>query len=459
MFHVEQFWSKIKTLWKNQPDLVIFGIFVFFIPVGSSKFITVLLPYSDQVFNVWTGAFVYFSDILLVAVLALWLIRWLRGRFVLGNNVRFIRLLLVTLTAILVISTVVSDSSYVSWYGVIRWVEGFVLCGYTLVMITTWRRRLMVCVLFFAAMSVQAIVAVIQFATQQSLGLKWLGESVLNTSIPNVAEVIAQGDLWLRAYGTQPHPNALAYLLIISLMLAIYLYARIKTWNWRITISALAGLQIMVLIMTFSRTAWSALFVGFGALIVLLLVWHRSAGFLHRITARSVIPLLLTGIISIVAVIAMWPMISNRFTAGDLNGDLAVSYRQQLNSFGWDRIAANPILGIGPKQFVPSLTSNPEILAEPWRFQPIHNNYLLISVESGILGLGVFVVIIITKFVGMGSHLRNVPRGTFCQAKTDVLYVFIILGCLTASVYVMFFDHYIQDIQQSSLTFWLLMGL
>ncbi len=129
---MEQYLLKIKNLCRTQPDLAIFGIFVFLLPFGTRRFITVLLPYSDQVFNFWSAAFVYLSDILLVSCLVVWFIRVVRRRFVGSNQFRVSWFVMALFTVVLIISTVINPELQLSWYGVARWIDVFLLCGYVL---------------------------------------------------------------------------------------------------------------------------------------------------------------------------------------------------------------------------------------------------------------------------------------------------------------------------------------
>ena len=69
-------------------------------------------------------------------------------------------------------------------------------------------------------------------------------------------------------------------------------------------------------------------------------------------------------------------------------------------------IADNPIIGVGTGQFIMTterLFSNLEI----WQYQPVHNVFLLIWSEWGIVGLVLFILFLWKLF-----H-ANVPRGTF----------------------------------------------
>ncbi len=456
---MEQFWQKFKWLLVTQPDLVVFGIFIFLFPFNTRKFLNILLPYSDQVFNTWSAFFLYLSDLLLLLVLALWLYRILNHKFRFsGPRLGFIAGLSAFLL-IMTVSTIARSGGILSWSGILRTFEFGLLAFYALSVIVTWRRRFMVMALFFSAMSLQAVIGVVQFITQKSVGLSVLGESALSTQIWDVAEVVSQGQIWLRAYGTQVHPNVLAYLLTISLIFGVYLYARVRSISWRMAISALAGLQLMVLVMSFSRTGWLGLIIGLGCLVILCLVWGKSHLTKLGRPLVSLAPLIITAVILLGSLVSLWPLLSDRITVSDSHGDLASSYRIELKNLGWDRFAIHPIIGIAPRQFVPSLSAEDSVASSPWKFQPIHNVYILMLVEIGVLGVVAFSILIGSKIRRLFRIIKNVPRGTFFAHNIDVLYVFIVFSCLLVSLLCMLFDHYIYDIQQSSLMFWLLLGI
>ena len=75
MFHVEQFWAKFTKFFRATPDLFFFGLLVFCLPFGTRTFVTTLVPYSSEIFNEWTSVFLYATDILVILVLLLWLLR------------------------------------------------------------------------------------------------------------------------------------------------------------------------------------------------------------------------------------------------------------------------------------------------------------------------------------------------------------------------------------------------
>jgi hypothetical protein len=143
----------------------------------------------------------------------------------------------------------------------------------------------------------------------------------------------------------------------------------------------------------------------------------------------------------------------------------------------------------------------PQTLA-PWQFQPVHNVFLLILSELGLIGLGLFIWWLWKLF--HPANYRNVPprkfqecstwniletrgrRGTLSEHglnveqsnisqegteennqyishnNTDELSRIIILryfvAILLGLIFIMLFDHYLWDIQQGSLLLWLTAG-
>jgi O-antigen ligase len=74
-------------------------------------------------------------------------------------------------------------------------------------------------------------------------------------------------------------------------------------------------------------------------------------------------------------------------------------------------------LGIGQFVFTMQQFFDEKLLV--WQFQPIHNVFLLIFSEVGIVGLGLFLWFFIYVFL---KNYQNVPRGTF-ETKTKMFHV------------------------------------
>ena len=120
----------------------------------------------------------------------------------------------------------------------------------------------------------QGILGIYQFFAQHVFASKWLGmaEHIVSTKGTSVVEVLDQR--WLRAYGSLPHPNALAGFLVVCFVFLLWISMSLK--NGRQKILVLVGLVTILpaLFFTFSRGAWIAL-----GLSVLYLV---GSTFAHR---------------------------------------------------------------------------------------------------------------------------------------------------------------------------------
>ncbi len=552
-FSITSAYKILKGSFARTPDLIFFGLFLFCIPLNIRKFFGTIIPYSSEIFNEWTSAFLYITDILLMLVAILWIQRVreksekpsLHTNALIAAGIIFI--------AFALVSAVFSPFQEIGLYGVVRLLGFVFVFVYVAANVVTSKRRICVALILFSAGSIQAIIAILQFINQKSLGLKFLGESVLSVDMPNVAEIVFAGFPLLRSYGTFPHPNVLGYFLIATILFALYLFIKIPYPRFRLSVAFLAGLQFMALILTFSRTAWLGLLIGFSTLVFTLILrkeWScghlnicgktvdkklytvqrlknvkmshvehyslqstncRVQGTDHKmhifegLKGATIISIFFFIFICVVSVYILSPLIFNRATFSDNYGDMAVSLRKDLNEKAISLIKDRPVIGFGPKSFVPMLDvfRFSEKPIESWMYQPVHNVYLEVLAEIGIWGFVSVVGIVILQMFSLFKDLRrllrnsekikNVPCGTLqrqaLNAKHQALntldigrqacsfnfslnkkgsvepefeeYIFkaIILGIIIASLVIMPFDHYIWDVENGGLLFWTVLGL
>jgi len=144
--------------------------------------------------------------------------------------------------------------------------------------------------------------------------------------------------------------------------------------------------------------------------------------------------------------------------------------------------------GIGSGQFVLEMQTYTQKTLAFWEYQPVHNVFLLIWAELGIIGLFVFFWFLWQMF--HPSTTENVPRGTFQEqrdrpariatqsvaggrgtllkhmaglpaealAKEGVEQIVIFRGILLGLLFIMLFDHYLWDIQQGQILLWMILG-
>jgi hypothetical protein len=230
-------------------------------------------------------------------------------------------------------------------------------------------------------------------------GIFWLlGERSFSLSTPNIAKgVLCFPSFscieYLRPYATFPHPNVFAGFLAFYILFAIH-------QNKKIFII----LPIVLLILTLSRTAWFSL----GLVLLFRIV---------KITHWKLMVILL-----ILFAISLLPL--------PVSHHESIDVRVALNQSALNIIRQFPITGIGVKNFLVSL---PDFL--PLRtiyfLQPVHNIYLLLLSELGVLS---FVVLLIFVF-------RCKMFRTF-RITSSFFLLFLLIGI---------FDHYPLTLQQGQL--------
>src|SRR3989339_326290 len=291
----------------------------------------------------------------------------------------------------------------------------------------------------------QSLIGISQFILNRSLGLRILGESIVGPCLPGAAKIIVSGVKHIRAYGTFPHPNILAGFLIIPIVLLILMIskrfklsksndnivshetilARIPTW-FAITVLIII---IGCFFITFSRSAFLSLFlVGASFLLINLASLRRK---IWLIIAIIIFVTLFHGLIY-----------ASRHSGIFFFSTQSLEERIQYQNVSRETIAMHPFAGVGLGQFV-----SQEIVSRPywpsWQYQPVHNIYLLIASETGIVGLMFFLLFLLTylnNYCNINYLLKSLTSNAFC---------ILILSFLTIS----FFDHYFWDIKMGMIIF------
>ncbi len=252
---------------------------------------------------------------------------------------------------------------------------------------------------------IQAIIGVAQAILQHSVGLFWLRESLISLNIDGVAKVMLFGHKFIRAYGLFPHPNILGGFLLISIIFTV-LYDKMfhtrpvgcSMWNIpsgvehfrflhsRIVLLILLLFQILALLLTFSKSAVLGLFI---------VICYGSYKFVSRGTLGSLIKLFHVKhfcryLVSIVIMFALLLTI----LGFNINSLLFKSLNERLLYLNVSRetIADNPIVGLGMGQFVAEMQRYSSVFLANWQYQPVHNVFLLIWSELGIIGLVLFIL-------------------------------------------------------------------
>jgi hypothetical protein len=260
----------------------------------------------------------------------------------------------------------------------------------------------------------ESAVGIYQYFTQHSAGLHFLGEiDVRHFPFHNPGRhrwlfdtMLPQEELF-RATGTFSNPNILGGFLFCSVFASFYLFMKQEKTLPKIALTSIVFLQIFALYTAFSRSALLAL-------IFAILLW----GFL-QIKANSFRKLMFLASSLLVFGIICIALFYSQLTArgGIINYNAVTTYadseRVQYLKMAIDMIKEHPLLGIGFNNF--QLYENPIQPGYPGHifFSKVHNIYLLIASEIGLIGGALFLLFILAILkkswgsLSQGGHLQE----------------------------------------------------
>jgi O-antigen ligase len=310
----------------------------------------------------------------------------------------------------------------------------------------------------------QSILGIAQFIHNGSLGLRFIGESIVGPEIDGVAKILINGERHIRAYGTLPHPNILAGFLLVPLFLILAELAFRKIWGThqysysqatlsnqttdtpddatliKVSHETLFGkysdrslcifgtIVACAFLLTFSRSALLAAFIGFLA----FLIWvsrRTNLNYSTILSKKSFKSKLLVSTMLLVSIFIVEKQTS-------LISTQSLKERNLYNIVSYETILQHPIRGIGVGQFIMNeYAQHPDL--EGWQYQPVHNVYLLILSELGIVGAILAAIATLSLVFKIYGSLPS-PRAPL----TYILFCCILLSFTIIGL----FDHYLYDI-------------
>ncbi|MFZ2188438.1 MAG: O-antigen ligase family protein [Candidatus Moraniibacteriota bacterium] len=306
----------------------------------------------------------------------------------------------------------------------------------------------------------QALIGIAQFILQHSIGLFWLKESLIGPDIAGVAKIIANYHPLIRAYGLFPHPNLLGGFLFFSIIMTM-LYIKLfhveqfkagasqadpiencSTWNnfksvMRVNvprgtfgldlIKFALVIQVIGVFLSFSKSAILALTIALVYINVppscakasagkrgtisretIKKLFHPPAPRLRRASVEQFRILLGLGFAVLIGLLFLRVEFYALFMKSLEERGLYLSISQRI-------ISESPIIGAGTGQFIFEAERLFPDLAI-WQYQPVHNIFLLIWSEWGIVGLVLFIVFLWKLFHVEQFDLKpSSPFGRGCH--------------------------------------------
>lgn len=220
----------------------------------------------------------------------------------------------------------------------------------------------------------QTLVGLVQFITGGNVGI--LAESI-NIDFP-YGLTASEEEVLYRVSGIATHANTFAMFLMIAIPYA-YFFRHVLSKVLIITWS-------VVLFLTYSRLAWV---IGFFEIIALSLMHFR----VRMVTKLS---LLILTVLSIMLVIIVSPLLLIRLEtipeALEENGSLGIRIKTYQEA--WHQLSQFPILGVGLNMYLKNFVEDPVTdlfkFGQVSPYQKIHNFFLEVATESGIVGFLIF---------------------------------------------------------------------
>ena len=401
----------------------LFYIFVFSVPFQIRVFVYEWGGPKDE----FLSAFFYFTDALLLSIFVLWVIRglkikldrydfWLFG-FVL---ISFLALFKISYTGF-------------AYYQALKILEFIFLYFYIKSSTKQIDLSNTLYVFIFSGLF-QSLLGIYQFLSQGNLGLKYIGETILSQDMAGIAKIDTENGKMIRSYGTFTHPNVLAAYLFFSIAFFYYLLIeKAKKFSW-LDVFIFSSL-VLGFFLTFSR---SSFLVFFLFSLVIFLKYKKKSIIRKYVIFSAVLFLIFSAV-----------FFSELSPRADIFSETEnINLRLTYNSVAERFIEDNWLIGVGPGNFVNSF-KDLDIFSEEMSFayQPVHNVYLLIASEIGVIGFFAFLVFFAFLFKEFRKNIKN--------EDSDI----VLLGLLFSVALLFLFDHYFWDLQQGRLILWFLFGV
>lgn len=246
----------------------------------------------------------------------------------------------------------------------------------------------------------QGALAFVQARFGSSIGLSFLGER-------DDVWVVSSGTFSAsRAGGTMGHANALAHFFEMTIPLALAIFLNRASGQVRfMALLALAG-GTVGLFLTFSRGGWVGSLVG-----ILIVLLANPQLRIKRNRQRIVYYGILAGIALVVLSVFLWPTIQQR--VAEFN-TVSWLFRFRTYTVALEIIRDNLWFGIGVNNYLQvSLPYSSNVLIA-WPEAIVHNAYLLVLAEMGILGFLTFLLLLwsIRRHVKRLVRTRKPPVDT-----------------------------------------------
>ena len=412
---------------------VFFYFFIAAIPLGYRVLAYKFIPG----FQEYEAAFFCLSDVFLVAFLFFAVLLLKKSFFY--NKVSWLAILFLTSEVMAIIFAPLKLLAVYRFFRLALYVFLAIVAGILLKEKIIKREKVFA---IFGGMAVlESVLAFWQFKLQSHIGLRFLGEQKIGVGIVGISKMSVAGVDLVRPYGTFLHPNILGAFLVLGFFAIAYFFVKKE----KINIPLLAFLYAVSLgvVLTFSRAAWMG---WIAALLFFSLTIIKEK---NNIKRSVVIASLWFTMMA--AFIPVFPLAGSRAKI-TLNQESVIermSYTKQAVE-----IIKENFLGIGMGNYVPYSFYNGVYekagMKNFWEWQPAHNIYLLAAVETGVIGLVLFLALSLKGVLKKRKEDNFEKKYLEAGIIKSVLLGFLIMGM---------FDHFFWTMETGEMMWWIVVGL
>ena len=385
----------------------------------------------NNVYFTYTDALFFFSDGLIVLSLISWVSKRLFKR---AENVSkpYPLLFLFSIFCLLaIVSTLWSHNQMTTFYVSIHFLIIFLFILSLMDNPQVWN---LVSFGLSVSLVLQFIIGWCEFALQSTAfldGFNMQFPGMFDATYRGVSVVQLENGLRiLRAYGTLPHPNILGGLSFLSILGPASLYLEKQN---RLAL-ILLGFGIILLTLTFSRSAWLAF-------VIFLFVLAAKAKYFN---IKRLFTFLSVSLVSISMIgLTFHDMVFTRISNSTVTTEhISMLGRSWLADQAWSMFKQHPFFGVGIGSFVIELSRN---TVEGALIEPVHNLFMLAGTELGIIG----VLVVAGIFISIGYYIfqSTTPKAILAGATVSGLGV------------ISLFDHYQWSVAPGRIMFAFAIGL
>lgn len=394
------------------------------------------------IFTDYTNLILYWNQILVIAVLGLWALSLLIQPRRIDLAPLLIRIPVALIAVAVFVPVPFSTERSLALYNAVA-IVGFMAMGfYVLNEVKSISQVLPAIGLMIV---VQAIVAIAQVTSQESFGLIPLGELDLDPADAGRSVLWTEGaPRLLRGYGLSAHPNILGGVLAAALLVLLAGLTRFRETPMAILCGAF-GVGVAAVFMTFSRSAALGLAAGLVFAFLLLLIrrdWRTMAPWL----AACVVAVMVTAPLVRPYTEYLDARVNPTDQPAGSTEERSLTEREVLARQTKDIFLDNAVTGVGAgvlptamKEAYPDST---------YLFGPAHIAILVVAVETGILGVTAYGVLMLAPFLLLWLRRRRLTPELIGLS-----------GAVVALTVVALLDYYTWSLNAGRLWFWLVLGL